>query len=93
MEAPGKSHGGGAVAQMPLHLSGDSRHGERHELLAALRVEALDCVQQADGARLDQVVVLCASAVVPVCEALDQRHVELDQPLPRSGIVVSRDKR
>jgi hypothetical protein len=35
---------------------------------------------------LDQVVVLGATAFVPVCEALDERQVELDQPLARARV-------
>jgi hypothetical protein len=67
------------VAQVSLHLSGDGGHGERGEFLAQLRVEALDRVQETDGSRLDEVVMLGAASLVAVSQSLDKGHVELDQ--------------
>jgi hypothetical protein len=75
-----QAHGGGAIAQVALHLARHGRYCEGHELLAPPRVVALDRVQEPDRARLHEIVVVRAAPLVPVGERLHQRHVELNEP-------------
>src|SRR4051812_11299381 len=84
MKLARKSHRGGAIAQVPLHLARDGWHREGHELVAAPRVVAVDGVEQAEGAGLHQIVVLGATTIMTMGKRLDQRHVELDQPGARA---------
>ncbi len=73
---------------MALDLADDRRHRERGELVAAAGVVALDRVQQADRARLHEVVVLGVGACVALRERLDQRQVELDEPVAGPDVAV-----
>ena len=86
MEGPRQAHQRTAIADVALHLAGDRRDGERGELVAAARVAALDGVEEADRARLKQVVELRARAPVTAGERLDEGQIELDQPLPGAGV-------
>ena len=88
MEATRQAHGAGPVADVALHLTLDRRHGEGHELLAPLRVEALDRVQEADRTGLDEVIVLRAAPVVPAGQRIHERHVQLHQALARSRVTL-----
>ena len=77
MEGPRQAHQRAAVADVALHLAGDRRDSERGELVAAARVVAVDGVEEADRARLEQVVELRARAPVPAGQRLDEGQVEL----------------
>ncbi len=73
---------------MTFHLPRDRRNREGGELSSACRVIALDCVQQADGARLYEVVVLGTPAVMAVRQRLDQREIQLNEAIPSPRIAV-----
>lgn len=90
MQLTREAHAARPIADVALDLARDCRHREGHELLASLRVEALDGVQEADRPCLHQIVVLGGAPAVPVGQPLDQGHVELNQALtgPRVALVV-----
>ena len=75
----------GAIAEVPLDLADDRRHCVGRELHLALRVEALDREEQADRADLDQILLRLAAARVARREALDERHVPLDELVARAA--------
>ena len=67
------------VAEVALDLADDRRGGVGRELDAALEVEAVDRLDQADRADLDEVVVGLAAVAEPAGQVLDQGQVQLDQ--------------
>ena len=71
------------VPEVPLDLADDRRGGVRGELDAAVEVEAVDRLDQADRADLDEVVERLAAAGEPAGEVLDERQVQPDQLVPR----------
>ena len=78
----------GAVAEVTLDLSGHVRDRKRSELHFPLRIEPVDGLDQADASHLDEILVLLAPHAVPSREALDQRHVLLDQALSCAQVSV-----
>ncbi|GAA3070056.1 hypothetical protein GCM10020254_12310 [Streptomyces goshikiensis] len=74
LEAARDADGPGGVAEVPLDLACDVRHGEGGELVLAGRVEPVDGLDQADGADLDD--VLDVASVTPGPEAA---HGVLDE--------------
>ena len=75
------------VPDMALDLADDVRNRKRGQLAPAPMVETVDRVDEPDRAGLEQVVVV-AAALVATRERLDQREVQLDEPLARGDIAV-----
>src|SRR5437763_3413353 len=71
-------------SELPRNL----RDRKPSELHFPLRIEPVDGLDQADASHLDEVLVLLAPHAVPSREALDQRHVLLDQALARAQVSV-----
>src|SRR5512133_3322689 len=65
---------------MSLDLADDARNRIRRDVHAAVQLETVDGVDQADRADLHQVLDLLSSSRVAPCEALHERHVPPDQP-------------
>src|SRR3954468_19912569 len=78
----------GAIADVTLDLAGDVRNREGAELDAPRGIETVDRLDQPDRPDLDEILVLLASHAVSPGEALDERHVLLDQPLARLWVAV-----
>ena len=87
-ETARQSHALAAVAQVTLDLAGDVRHGEGGQVEAALEIEAIDGVDQADRPDLHEVLVTLAAACVTACERLHEGQMELDQALAGLGVAV-----
>ena len=87
LQAPRHPHRVGPVAEVALDLTGDVRDHERAEL-GSPRVEAVDRLDQPDAPDLHEVLVELAACAVSTGEALDERHVLLDQPLASSEVAV-----
>src|SRR6266576_1527125 len=75
-------------ADVTLDLAGDVRDRDCTELDAALGIEPVDGLDQPDCPDLDEILILLAPLAVPPGETLDERHVLLDQPLPRLRVAV-----
>src|SRR5438309_10967517 len=73
---------------MPLDLADDVRRRVRRQLDPAVDVEAVDRLDQADCADLDEILELLAAVRVAARERPHERHVLLDQLLPRREIPV-----
>jgi hypothetical protein len=73
------AHAPAAVAEVALDLARDVRGGEGGELDAALDVEAVDGLDEADGADLHEVVERLAAVGVPAGDVADERHHALDE--------------
>ena len=69
------------VAEVPLDLAEDRRGGVGRELQPALGVEAVDRLDQADRADLDQIGQRLVAPGEAPGQVLDQRQVQLDQPV------------
>ena len=67
------------VAEVALDLADDRRGRVRRELDAAVGVEAVDRLDQADRADLDEVLDRLAAVAEPARAVLDQRQVQVDQ--------------
>src|SRR5215211_7287428 len=79
------------VAEVPLELADDRGGGVGRELHLALQVEAVDGLQQPDGAHLDQVLQRLPAVAEAAGQVLDQRQVQPDQLLAQ-GRVAGRDE-
>src|SRR5207244_751473 len=77
-----------AVAEVALDLADDVRRRVRRQLDATPEVEAVDRLDQADGADLDEILELLAPVGVAPRERADERHVVLDQLLPRRAVAL-----
>src|SRR2546430_5343335 len=88
LDAPRNVDRPGLVAEVALDLTEDRRHRVRGQLDAAVRVEAVDRVDEADRADLDEVVEHLAAADVAKGERPDERHQILDQLIPRSLVAL-----
>ena len=71
------------VAEVPLDLADDVRRRVRRQLDAAVDVEAVDRLDEADAADLDEILELLAAIGVAAGERADERQVLLDQLLAR----------
>src|SRR5581483_11268154 len=76
------------VAEVPLDLSQDGRHGVRGQLHPPLGVEAVDRVDEADATDLDEVVERLAASRVAERQRADERHQVLDQLLARRPVAL-----
>ena len=73
---------------MALDLADDVRRRVRRQLDAAVDVEAVDRLDQADAADLDEVVELLAAIGVAPRERAHEREVLLDQLLARGEVAL-----
>ncbi len=89
MQAAGNTHGPDPVAEVALQLAEDRRRGEGGEGDAALGIEAVDGVEQAQVGDLEQVVEGLARAAVAQRQALGESHVAANQLFAHGGIVVA----
>src|SRR4051812_34803992 len=76
------------VAEVPLDLADDVRRRVGRQLDAAVEVEAVDRLDQADGADLDEILELLAAVRVAPGERAHERHVLLDQLLARLEVAL-----
>ena len=79
LELARDAHSPRAVAEVALDLAGDVRRGERRQPQAAVEVEAVDRIDEADRADLDQVVERLAAAGVADRDAAHEGQQALDQ--------------
>ena len=86
LEPAGHAHRPALVAEVALDLADDVRRRVGRELDAAVEVEAVDRLDQPDGADLDEIVELLAAVRVATGERADERHVLLDQLLARREV-------
>ena len=89
VEPAGHPHGPDPVAEVALQLAEDRRRGEGGEGDAALGVEAVDGVEQAQVGDLEQVVEGLAGAAVAQRQALGEGHVAADQLFAHGGLAVT----
>lgn len=82
-------HGADVVPEVPLDLAHDGRHGEGRELHAPVRVEAVDGVDQADGADLDHVLHGLVAGAEAGGGVAHEREVRLDQRAPHAVVLRS----
>ena len=82
-------HRPAAVAEVALELTEDRRDGIARERHAALRVEAVERLDEPEARHLDEVVERLAIAAVARCEATRERHETLDQLLANHGVAPS----
>ena len=68
---------------MVADLALDRRHGDRAQVAPARRLEAVDGLDQADGADLHEVVDGLASACVAARDGAHEAHVLLDEARSR----------
>src|SRR5215207_1196894 len=71
---------------MALDLADDRRDREGREIYAPVEIEAVDCLDEADRAHLNEVVVLLASLAEPTGERLHEWQVLPDHPLARTEV-------
>ena len=71
------------VAEVPLQLSDDRERRERRERHAALRLESIDRVQQADVRDLDEVLERFPAPHEPSREILGERLEPFDESIAR----------
>ena len=76
------------VAEVPLELTEDGRHGERRERGLAGGIEAVDGLQQSERSDLDEVVELLAAVLVAARQLAGEREEAIDQRLSRGRIAV-----
>ena len=79
--------GADVVAEVPLDLADDGGHREGRELHAAVRVEAVDGVDQPDGADLDDVLHRLVAAAEAGGGVPHERQVGLDQRAAHPGVL------
>ena len=80
------AHGPALVAEVALELAEDRRDRERGERGLALRVEAVDRLQQAERGDLHEVVERLAAALVAAGELAGERQEALDERVARRRI-------
>ncbi len=81
LEPPRHTYRPALVAEVPLDLTDDGGGGVGGELHAALRVEAVHGLDQADGGHLGEVVQRLAAVAEPAGQVLDERQVHAHQPI------------
>ena len=73
---------------MPPDLADDRRHGVRRKLDTLLELEAVDRLDEADRADLDEVLRRLSTSRVAVCQRADERHQLLHEPVARLYVAV-----
>ena len=86
MHAARHADGPATVPEVPLQLAEDRGRGERRELEAPTRVEALDGLEQADQRDLDEVVALLAAIGEAAGEEVREWGVLLDELVPQTTV-------
>jgi len=81
LQVAGRADRPGVVAEVALQLADHSRDGERAERHAAVRVEALDCLEQRNRGELHAVVMGDAAAAVARGNARGEPEIALDEQL------------
>jgi hypothetical protein len=66
------------VAEVPLDLPDDVRRRVRRELDAPIDVKAVDRLDEADAAHLDEILELLAAVRIAAGQRADERQVLLD---------------
>ncbi len=89
VQAARHPHRPDSVAEVALELAEDRRRGKGGEGDAALGVEAIDRVEQAEVGDLEQIVEGLAGAAVAQGKPLGKGHVAPHQLLANGGIVVA----
>jgi hypothetical protein len=79
LEPARDAHRPALVAEVPLDLADDRRRRVRGELHTAVRVEAVDRLDQPDRGDLGEVVERLAAVAEAACEMLHERQVHADQ--------------
>jgi hypothetical protein len=64
----------------------DYRRGERAEFDATARIKPIACLDESDGANLDQVVQLLTAAQMAARDRADERKVSGNQALTQADI-------
>src|SRR6266536_1146755 len=82
------AHRPALVAEVPLDLADDVRRRIRRQLDAAAQVEAVNRLDQADRADLDEILELLAAVRVPARKRAHERHVLLDQLLAGGDVAL-----
>ena len=88
LEPARDAHRPALVAEVALDLADDVRGRVGRQLDAAVDVEAVDRLDQADAADLDEIVELLAAVGVAPGERADEREVLLDQLLARGEVAL-----
>src|SRR5436190_11899340 len=88
LEPARDAHRPPAVAEVALDLADDVRRRVGGQLDAAVEIEAVDRLDQADGADLHQVLELLAAVRITPGEGAHERHVLLDQLLARREVTL-----
>src|SRR5262249_29447832 len=81
--------GPGPVAVVAPDLADDGRRGIRHELDVALRVEAVERLEEPDPADLGEVVEGLSALRIPGGERAHEPLVALDELVPRAHVRVA----
>ncbi|MGX1483820.1 hypothetical protein RKD45_002896 [Streptomyces griseus] len=88
LESARDAHGPAGVTEEALDLADDGRHRERRELHAAAELEAVDRLDQADGADLDDVLHRLAAGAEAGGGELDEGQVQLDEGVADVRVLV-----
>ena len=88
LEPARHAHRPALVAEVALDLADDVRRRVGRQLDAAVEVEAVDRLDQADRPDLDEILELLAAIGVAAGERAHQRHVLLDQLLARLEVAL-----
>jgi len=86
LEASGHVHRPRLVAEVPADLPDDGRHRIAREVDAAIDVEPVDRLDEADRSDLNEILERLAAPGIPQRERADERH-ELDERLVPGGLV------
>src|SRR5215471_7134080 len=80
LEPPREADRPALVAEVATDLAQDRRRGERRELVAEIRIEAVDRLDQAQEADLDDVLQRLAAVLEPPRQEVDQALVAAHEP-------------
>src|SRR5205807_1623865 len=88
LQAARHAHRPTLVTKVALDLADDVRSRIGRQLDASLQVEAVNRLDQPDGADLDEIFELLTAVRVPPSERAHERHVLLDQLLARVQVTL-----